>query len=93
MLGHGLDQMLKDAVRGRFGVLMAWSVDRLGRSLQDLLHTLNDLRAANCDLVPPSAGAGHAHAIRPGDVSDARCVCRIRTRDDPGTRKVRNRAG
>lgn len=47
---HGLDRMLKDAVRGRFGVLMSWSVDRLGRSLQDLIHTLNDLRAANCDL-------------------------------------------
>ena len=47
---NGLDKMLKDAVRGRFGVLMAWSVDRLGRSLQDLIQTLNDLRAANCDL-------------------------------------------
>jgi len=47
---HGLDQCLKDTVRGRFSVLMAWSVDRLGRSLQDLLHTLNDLRGANCDL-------------------------------------------
>jgi len=47
---HGPDKMLKDAVRGRFGVLMAWSVDRLGRSLQDLIHTLNDLRAANCGL-------------------------------------------
>jgi DNA invertase Pin-like site-specific DNA recombinase len=47
---RGLDQMLKDAVRGRFGVLMAWSVDRLGRSLQDLIHTLTDLRAAGCDL-------------------------------------------
>jgi len=47
---HGLDRCLKDAVRGRFSVLMAWSVDRLGRSLQDLLHTLSDLRAANCDL-------------------------------------------
>jgi DNA invertase Pin-like site-specific DNA recombinase len=47
---HGLDHMLKDAVRGRFSVLLAWSVDRLGRSLQDLIHTLNDLRAANCDL-------------------------------------------
>src|SRR5258708_13109846 len=45
---HGLDRMLKDAVRGRFSVLMSWSVDRLGRSLQGLIHTLNDRRAANC---------------------------------------------
>jgi DNA invertase Pin-like site-specific DNA recombinase len=45
-----LDKMLKDAARGRFDVLMAWSVDRLGRSLQDLLGTLQDLHAARCDL-------------------------------------------
>src|SRR5690349_3025075 len=30
----GLDAALKDAVRGKYDVLMAWSVDRLGRSLQ-----------------------------------------------------------
>src|SRR5512139_2014911 len=33
----GLDQALKDAVRGRYDVLMAWSVDRLGRSLTSLV--------------------------------------------------------
>jgi DNA invertase Pin-like site-specific DNA recombinase len=30
------DRMLKAAVRREFDVIMAWSVDRLGRSLQDL---------------------------------------------------------
>ena len=30
------DRMLKDATQGRFDVLAAWSVDRLGRSLQGL---------------------------------------------------------
>ena len=29
----GLDQMLKDAQRGKFDVIMAWAIDRLGRSL------------------------------------------------------------
>ena len=29
------DRLMKDATRRRFDVVMAWSVDRLGRSLQD----------------------------------------------------------
>ena len=32
----GLDQMLKDASKRRFDVVMAWAIDRLGRSLIDL---------------------------------------------------------
>lgn len=46
----GLDMALKDAVRGRYGLLMSWSVDRLGRSLQDLVGTLQELHGANVDL-------------------------------------------
>jgi DNA invertase Pin-like site-specific DNA recombinase len=45
-----LDRMLKDAVRGRFDLLAAWAVDRLGRSLQDLVATLGDLEAAKVAL-------------------------------------------
>jgi DNA invertase Pin-like site-specific DNA recombinase len=44
------DAMLKDAVRGQFDVLAAWAVDRLGRSLQDLVATLSDLHGAGVDL-------------------------------------------
>jgi DNA invertase Pin-like site-specific DNA recombinase len=44
------DRMLRDAVRGKFDVLAAWAVDRLGRSLQDLVGTLGELRAAGVDL-------------------------------------------
>jgi DNA invertase Pin-like site-specific DNA recombinase len=46
----GLDKALREAVQGRYEVLGAWSVDRLGRSLEDLLHTLGELQAAGCDL-------------------------------------------
>ena len=46
----GLDQMLKDASRRRFDVVMAWAIDRLGRSLIDLLGTIQDLQAAGVDL-------------------------------------------
>src|ERR1700691_3418342 len=46
----GLDGMLKDASRAKFDVVMVWAVDRLGRSLTDLLDTLRDLEAARVDL-------------------------------------------
>ena len=46
----GLDAMLKDAVRRKFDVLMAWSVDRLGRSLADLVGSLQELSGAGADL-------------------------------------------
>jgi len=45
-----LDAMLRDVTRGKFDVVAAWSVDRLGRSLQDLLATLGEVKAAGADL-------------------------------------------
>ena len=36
----GLDALLNDATRGRFNVVMVWAMDRLGRSLADLIDTL-----------------------------------------------------
>jgi len=42
--------MLKAVVRREFDMVMAWSVDRLGRSLVDLLGTLQELRAKDVDL-------------------------------------------
>lgn len=44
------DRMCKDAVRRQFDVVAAWSVDRLGRSLQDLVNFLSELKAAGVDL-------------------------------------------
>jgi DNA invertase Pin-like site-specific DNA recombinase len=46
----GLDQMLNDAQRRRFDVVMAWAIDRLGRSLIDLLGTIQTLEACGVDL-------------------------------------------
>jgi len=46
----GLDQMLKDASKGRFDVVMAWAIDRLGRSLIDLLGTIQTLEGCRVDL-------------------------------------------
>jgi DNA invertase Pin-like site-specific DNA recombinase len=44
------DRLLKDATRREFDIAMAWSVDRLGRSLQDLVAFLGDLHAQGVDL-------------------------------------------
>lgn len=46
----GLDEMLKDAQRRKFDVVMAWSIDRLGRSLIDLLGTIQTLETCGVDL-------------------------------------------
>jgi DNA invertase Pin-like site-specific DNA recombinase len=45
-----LDQMLKDAQRGSFDVVMAWAIDRIGRSLVDLLNTIEGLKECGVDL-------------------------------------------
>jgi DNA invertase Pin-like site-specific DNA recombinase len=46
----GLDKMLKAVARREIDLVAAWSVDRLGRSLQDLLGFLGELHAKGVDL-------------------------------------------
>src|SRR3989449_7959323 len=41
---------LRDAAKRKFDVVAAWSVDRLGRSLQDLVGFLSDLQSKKVDL-------------------------------------------
>ncbi|EPY01621.1 recombinase family protein [Magnetospirillum fulvum] len=44
------DRLTKDATRRKFDVVMAWSVDRLGRSLQDLVAFLSEVHVLGVDL-------------------------------------------
>jgi DNA invertase Pin-like site-specific DNA recombinase len=44
------DRMLKGATRREFDMIAAWSVDRLGRSLQHLVAFLGEVREAGVDL-------------------------------------------
>jgi DNA invertase Pin-like site-specific DNA recombinase len=46
----GFDRLLKDATSRRIDMIAAWSVDRLGRSLQDLVGFLGELQAVGCNL-------------------------------------------
>ena len=71
------DALCRDATKRQFDVVMAWSVDRLGRSLQDLVGFLSELHALGIDLYPASAGPRHHHACRQGPVSDDGRICRV----------------
>ena len=44
------DRLHRDAARRKFDIVMAWSVDRLGRSLQDLVAFLSELHALGIEL-------------------------------------------
>jgi DNA invertase Pin-like site-specific DNA recombinase len=44
------DRLCKAVTRRKIDVVAAWSVDRLGRSLQDLVGFLGELNGAGCDL-------------------------------------------
>jgi len=44
------DALCQDAAKRQFDIVMAWSVDRLGRSLQDLVGFLSELHALRIDL-------------------------------------------
>jgi len=44
------DRLLKDAARRKFDLIACWSVDRLGRSLQDLVAFLSEIHAKKVDL-------------------------------------------
>jgi DNA invertase Pin-like site-specific DNA recombinase len=57
---------------------MAWAIDRLGRSLIDLLGTIQTLEHCGIDLYLDQQAIEHDHAGRPTDVSNHWCVCRVR---------------
>jgi len=52
----GFDDLIKGAVRKDFDMILVWSVDRLGRSLQDLVSFLNEIHSVECDLYIHQSG-------------------------------------
>jgi len=52
----GFDNLIKGAVKKDFDTILDWSVDRLGRSLQDLVSFLNEIHSVNCDLYIHQSG-------------------------------------
>jgi DNA invertase Pin-like site-specific DNA recombinase len=47
----GLDQMMADARRGRFEVVMTWACDRIARSTRHFLEVLDELSRLNLEFV------------------------------------------
>jgi DNA invertase Pin-like site-specific DNA recombinase len=64
----GLDAMLKGVARRDFDLVAASSVDRLGRSLQDLVGTLGELHAKGVGLYLHQQGIDTTTPDRKGDV-------------------------
>ena len=52
----GFDQLIKEVVRKDFDLILVWSVDRLGQSLQDLVSFLNEIHSVDCDLYIHQSG-------------------------------------
>ncbi len=50
--------MMKAANQRKFDMIMVWSIDRLGRSLQNLVEILNDLQSMRVDLMFLQQGMG-----------------------------------
>ena len=89
----GLDAMMNAATKREFDMVVAWSIDRLGRSLQHLVQLLRRISGARHRYVPAPAARRQLDTIRPGTAADEWRVYLIRTRHDPGTHHERPGAG
>ena len=47
----GLDEMMRDARRGQFDVVLVWACDRIARSTRHFLDMLDDLNRLNVEFV------------------------------------------
>jgi DNA invertase Pin-like site-specific DNA recombinase len=53
----GFDKLMKATTRREIDMVAAWSVDRLGRSLQDLVGFLGEVHGSGVDLYYTSRGS------------------------------------
>jgi resolvase-like protein len=87
----GLDSMLKDASRRKFDIVMAWAIDRLGRSLSDLLDTIQHLEACGVDLYLDQQAIDTTTPMGKL-VFQLTGLCGVRADDDPPTDQCRSQA-
>ena|SRR5271170_1505242 len=83
------DTLCKDAARRQFDMVMAWSVDRLGRSLQDLIGFLSELHALRVDLMLHQQGLDTTTPAGKAMFQDDGRVRRVRARYHSGARQLR----
>jgi len=92
------DQMIKDAVRRRYDILMCWAIDRLGRSVLHVANALAELDAAGirlyCDRegIDSSTPMGRA-MIQMASVFGEQERSMLRSRVIAGLERVRAQGG
>src|ERR1700739_4521122 len=47
----GLDELMRDARRGRFDVVLVWASDRIARSVKHFLEVLDELNRLNIEFI------------------------------------------
>ena len=52
----GFDKLIKGSIKKEWDSILVWSVDRLGRSLKDLVSFLDEINSVNCDLYIHQSG-------------------------------------
>ena len=57
----GLDDLLRDARRGHFQVVLVWASDRIARSVRHFLEVLDEFNRLNVEFVSFREKIGRAH--------------------------------
>ena len=52
----GFDKLIKGSIKKEWDSILVWSVDRLGRSLKDLVSFLDEINSVKCDLYIHQSG-------------------------------------
>jgi len=52
----GFDKLIKGSIKKEWDSIIVWSVDRLGRSLKDLVSFLDEINSVGCDLYIHQSG-------------------------------------
>jgi len=52
----GFDKLIKGSIKKEWDSILVWSVDRLGRSLKDLVSFLDEINSVGCDLYIHQSG-------------------------------------
>ena len=68
-----LDNLMKDARKRRFDVVLVWKFDRFARSLKHLIESLDEFSALGIDFVSMTRGNRHHDPRRTAVIPHCRC--------------------